>query len=402
VSFYAAIAAGVLISLGVLLGGPIFVPGLLRLAGGLVRWAGPTPRLAADNAERNPRRATATATALMLAIGLVITLQVATASIRETTLDQIEGRYPVDVSIAWYGAEDDAASMPDEVRSRLSQTAGVTRSVSLSAGRAEVGDQGVLTVLGYDPAIASVTGQREPVSDRQVLVDPDSAKQFGSAATLTGAKGRVTLDVVASRLVVRGTVMVSTPTLRQLSKVAPNAELWLAVPDRSRAISVIADVTRTVATLGEIGGGLAEAAAYEQVLGLLLAITTALLAVAVVIALIGVSNTLGLSVLERTRESALLRALGLQARSLRWMLTLEALLVTLVGVVVGIGAGAFFGWLAVASLARAARFPDIVYAVDLPQTVAMVLVAVVAAALASVLPGRRAAKAAPTEALADI
>jgi len=124
--------------------------------------------------------------------------------------------------------------------------------------------------------------------------------------------------------------------------------------------------------------------------------------VAVLIALIGVSNTLGLSVMERTRESALLRALGLQARSLRVMLMIEAVQVALVGVVVGVLAGGFFGWLAVSSLGRSGDLAEVRFAVDVPQTLGMVAIAVLAAALASVLPGRRAAKASPTEALADV
>jgi len=151
-----------------------------------------------------------------------------------------------------------------------------------------------------------------------------------------------------------------------------------------------------------LSGSVVEAALYEQVMDLLLAITTGLLAVAVLIALIGVSNTLSLSVMERTRESALLRALGLQARSLRVMLLIEALQVAVVGIVVGVVAGAGFGWLAVTALGRSGGFDTVRFAVDLPSTAGMVGVAVLAAALASVLPGRRAATAAPTEALADI
>jgi putative ABC transport system permease protein len=84
------------------------------------------------------------------------------------------------------------------------------------------------------------------------------------------------------------------------------------------------------------------------------------------------------------------------------MLTLEAMQVTLIGVGVGIAAGAFFGWLAVSSLGRTLDLDAIRFAIDVPQTAAMVGVAVVAAALASLLPGRRAARAVPTEALADI
>jgi len=84
------------------------------------------------------------------------------------------------------------------------------------------------------------------------------------------------------------------------------------------------------------------------------------------------------------------------------MLLVEALLLAGVGVLVGIGAGVFFGWLGATSLTAAMPGADPRLAIDLPQTLGMVVIAVVAAALASVLPGRRAASASPTEALADI
>lgn len=71
----------------------------------------------------------------------------------------------------------------------------------------------------------------------------------------------------------------------------------------------------------------------------LVLLATALLGVAALIAVIGVGNTLGLSVLERSRESALLRALGLQRRQLRTILAVEAVLLALVAAVVGVGAG---------------------------------------------------------------
>jgi putative ABC transport system permease protein len=174
------------------------------------------------------------------------------------------------------------------------------------------------------------------------------------------------------------------------------------VADRSQAVAVMVAVNGIVESADRVTGSVVEAAFYEQTMDILLAITTGLLAVAVLIALIGVSNTLGLSVVERTRESALLRALGLQARSLRVMLLIEAVQVALVGIVVGVVAGAGFGWLAVTALGRSGGFDSVRFAVDLPTTAGMVGIAVLAAALASVLPGRRAAKAAPTEALADI
>jgi len=225
----------------------------------------------------------------------------------------------------------------------------------------------------------------------------------GERITLTGRDAAVELTVVTSSLVRAGEVMVSRATLDRLGGVTPDAVMWLSVPDRRDAASAAGAVTGLVDTdRSWVAGAVVEAAAMESILGVLLIITTALLAVAVLIALLGVSNTLGLSVLERTRESALMRALGLQARSLRLMLLVEALLLAGVGVAVGVLAGIFFGWLGAAAIAAPLGVPTVTLSVDFAQTAAMVAVAVVAAALASVLPGRRAATASPTEALADI
>lgn len=396
-----AIGAGALISVGVLFGGPLFVPSLLSASGRLFRWTGTVPRLAAGNAERNPRRATATATALMLAVGLMVTLQVATASVRLTVLDQLAQHYPVDLQVSWGDADGGVGAIPDDVAARLDRVPGVEGSVRLAAATGSVGEH-PLTLLGWDARIPDVTGVDDRVGDDRVLVSPYLAEDLPATVTVKGPAGSVELTVVASQLTGYEQAMVSAATLSRLSAPVAGAVMWLSVPDRGRAVDVMVAVNRIVGSGDRLSGSVVEAALYEQVMDLLLAITTGLLAVAVLIALIGVSNTLSLSVMERTRESALLRALGLQARSLRVMLLIEALQVAVVGIVVGVVAGAGFGWLAVTALGRSGGFDTVRFAVDLPSTAGMVGVAVLAAALASVLPGRRAATAAPTEALADI
>ncbi len=400
-ALFVAIGAGALLALGVLLGGPLFVPALLTASGRLFRWTGTVPKLAADNAERNPRRATATATALMLAVGLMVTLQVATASVRLTVLDELSAHYPVDLQVNWPDAKGRPSPIPAEIAGQLARVSGVADAVLLAGGVASVGNESV-TLIGHDPGIPAVTGIGAGVADDQVLVSPYVVEDLPKTITVKGRGGSLELTVVPSRLVAMGQAMVSATNLARIVKPVPHAVMWLSVPDRERAIDVLASVNRIVGSADRVGGTIVQAAVYEQVMNILLAITTGLLAVAVLIALIGVSNTLGLSVLERTRESALLRALGLQARSLRVMLLIEAVQVAVVGIVVGIVAGCFFGWLAVTALARSGSFESVRFAVDLPTTAGMVCTAVLAAALASVLPGRRAAKAAPTEALADI
>ena len=100
----------------------------------------------------------------------------------------------------------------------------------------------------------------------------------------------------------------------------------------------------------DIGGGALIGGIVELILKVLLMVMTALLGVAVLIALIGVANTLSLSVLERRRESALLRAMGMQRRGLRLMLLYESIQVGMAGVIVGIVAGFYFAWLGIRSV----------------------------------------------------
>lgn len=122
----------------------------------------------------------------------------------------------------------------------------------------------------------------------------------------------------------------------------------------------------------------------------------AMLGLAIIIAVFGISNTMALSVLERTRESALLRALGLAKGQLRRMLSVEAVLLCLIGAGIGIALGVVFGWAAGASV-----LPDMVFSVPFGQIAVFIAVAVLAGLLASVLPARRAAATSITGALAS-
>lgn len=133
---------------------------------------------------------------------------------------------------------------------------------------------------------------------------------------------------------------------------------------------------------------------------MLVGIASGLMAVAVLIALIGVGNTVSLSVVERARELALLRALGLQRGQLRLSLVIECVLLALAGSLVGIVAGIGFGWLGTPRLAVVE--PGLMrFTVSAPTTLAVALVAVLANALAALLPARQALKASPVSVLAD-
>ncbi|MBR8742910.1 ABC transporter permease [Nocardiopsis sp. MG754419] len=122
----------------------------------------------------------------------------------------------------------------------------------------------------------------------------------------------------------------------------------------------------------------------------------AMLGLAIIIAVFGISNTMALSVLERTRESALLRALGLAKRQLRRMLSVEAVLLCMIGAGIGITLGVLFGW-----AAAAAVLPGLVFSVPVVQIAVFIAVAILAGLLAAVLPARRAAGTSITGALAS-
>lgn len=124
----------------------------------------------------------------------------------------------------------------------------------------------------------------------------------------------------------------------------------------------------------------------------------ALLGVSVVIALVGVANTLSLSVLERRRESAMLRALGLTRGRLRGMLAVEAVLISFAGAAIGILAGVTFGWAGAAVML--AGIGEVSLMVPWRDLALVLGGAVVAGLLASVLPARSAVRAAPVAALA--
>ncbi len=114
-----------------------------------------------------------------------------------------------------------------------------------------------------------------------------------------------------------------------------------------------------------------------------------LLALAVVIAVIGIVNTLALSVLERVRELGLLRAIGMTRGQLRQMIRWEAVVIAALGAVLGLVVGTFFGW----TLVRALHGQGITeFALPVGTLAGFVVAAAVAGMLAAVFPGRRAAK----------
>ena len=148
----------------------------------------------------------------------------------------------------------------------------------------------------------------------------------------------------------------------------------------------------------EFTGGLQQRSQLDQVLTVMLGITLGLLALAVVISVIGVANTMTLSVNERRRENAMLRALGLSRKQLRRMISIEAILITLAAVVLGMVSGGVIGSLS-AQIIMSSMSASAPLVLDLPYVwyVVILIVGVLAAMLASALPAARSARMSPVQ-----
>jgi putative ABC transport system permease protein len=129
----------------------------------------------------------------------------------------------------------------------------------------------------------------------------------------------------------------------------------------------------------------AQAAQINQLLGLIYV----MLLLAVVIALIGIANTLALSIYERTRELGLLRAVGMSRRQLRSSIRWESVIISLLGTIIGLVIGLFFGWAVIEAL-KDQGFTR--FAPPAGQLILVVIVGGFAGVLAAVFPARRAAK----------
>ncbi|MFI2103325.1 ABC transporter permease [Isoptericola sp. NPDC019693] len=418
-----AVAGGVLSFVGVLVGAVFWLPRVVALAGRLVGMSGPTARLAAANTLRNPRRTAATSTALLIGVTLVGMMSTGAASARVTMDSELDARYPVDVTVSTDLSSDPTsvaagdstvAPVPSALVGTVGDVAGVSHVVEAPATAATVAGDGVdeglaLTVRGVAREdLASVmrsTETVEPLAKGTAVVSQDMAEAWGledgQRLTLTGPDG--TLQVTAAVTALADSALLVVPAdLAALDPDAPVTSLWVGLDDPSDATSVVPSIQDAVADTeapADVMGAAVERAGFQQVIDTALGIVVGLLAAAVVIALIGVANTLSLSVIERRRESATLRAIGLSKGQLRGMLAVEGLLIAVVGAVLGVLLGLVYGWAGAAAALGWAGSPVVV--VPWRDVLLMLAVAAVAGLVASVAPARTAAKTSPVEALAS-
>lgn len=401
-----ALPGGMLSFVGVLMCATLFVPSLVRAVGSLAAPLGVPGKLAAVNAVRNPQRTSATSSALLIGVTLVAMMMTGAATARDSLDGLLSREFPVDVAISGSVADGSPFSEHDADLARA--VPGVTQAALLpAAGTLEL-DGYPTEVYSLDPADMGVLQDTTVDIAAGSILMPQGTKD--KTVTVSGAKGNVELDVLLSE---SGSMLplVSDTTAASLGGAPKNTDpdaylsgpqLWLSVEEGlnpNQVMDLRSDLAEAVGVVDyQISGSAVERAAFEQVINVLLMVVTGLLGVAVVIALVGVANTLSLSVLERTRESSLLRALGLTRGQLRGMLALEAVLIAGVAALFGTVLGAVYGWLGAQSALGA--FSPVAASIPWTQLGLVLAVALLAGLAASVLPARRAARLSPVAGLA--
>jgi len=401
-----ALPGGILSFIGVLMCSTLFIPPLVRAVGALAAPLGVPGKLAALNAVRNPQRTSATSSALLIGVTLVAMMMTGAATSRSAFDGALSSEFPVDVTIQ--GPLLDGSPLGADDAAAAGSVDGVEESLLLPAAGMAESDGGEIAVYALDPAGASVLQDTSLVPEDGTVIMPQGTE--AKTVTVRGAGGEKELTVQTSgsayfpALISAGTAQAlgGLPALEAPEQYAPEPLLWLAVTDglgTNELIDLQSELAEAIGIEGyQISGSAIERAAFEQVINVLLMVVTGLLGVAVVIALVGVANTLSLSVLERTRESSLLRALGLTKGQLRGMLALEAVLIAGVAALFGCLLGAVYGWLGAQSALGA--FADVVPALPWAQLGGVLAVAILAGLGASLLPARRAARLSPVAGLA--
>ncbi|MCV2395847.1 FtsX-like permease family protein [Actinotalea sp. M2MS4P-6] len=404
---------GTLSFVGVMVGAVFWVPGLLARLGRLGGRSA-AARLAAANAVRNPRRVATTSGALFIGVTLVAMMSTGAASVTRTFTSELNSHYPVDVVLESVAMDSDGnPALPSDLVDEVSAVDGVAASavVQQAVGLTVTGPDGDQTSVdvyaGDATALAGVLNdadQAAALGDGTILLGESDAASLGvgvgDRVPVTGPDGVLDLEVTATDSAM---AMVTTSTLAGLDHGAPASDLWLALApgaDPTSAVTDIQDITGAETdVVVQVIGLAVERAFFQRVVDTLLAVVVGLLGVAVVIAMVGVTNTLSLSVLERRRESATLRAIGMTRAQLRSSLAIEGLLVALVGTLVGALLGIVYGWIGAQILLS--EVTSVALAVPWRDLGLVLLVAVAAGLLASVLPARSATRTPPVEALAS-
>jgi putative ABC transport system permease protein len=403
-STFAATALGALLTLvGVVVLGPVVAGPGGRILGWPLRLRGVTGELASENARRNPRRTSATAAALMVGVTVVTLFTVFASSLNASVTKSVEQSFGGDLVVT-AGMGGGQTGFSPKLAADIATRPEVASVVGLGAGAARVGAKATELAVADPQALSqvldlgAVDGSMSSLSSTQLAVSKTLADEKGwkvgtalPVGFVDGVTTPFTVGAIYDTNDVIGDVVMTrdawTPHARQGHDVADLVKLrdGVSLTDGKTAVKAVA--APYVGTKVEDRQEYLDAVASS--ITRTLSLIYVMLALAVLIALMGIANTLALSVLERRRELGLLRAVGETRRQVRSMIRGESMIISVFGTIGGIGLGVFFGW----ALVRAAAAQGLgVFAAGPSQLVVILIVGAVAGVLAAMRPARKASK----------
>jgi putative ABC transport system permease protein len=363
------------------------------------RLFGAPGRLASENAIRDPRRTGATASALMVGLALVSSMGVLAGSFSKSIAEDFTEEFTSDFFVIGATWQPFSTTIGDEMAAvdgvgALARQQDVAVSDSSLTGGTSVG---AVNDAFHEIEELDMVAGRQQLHGHEAIVDEDVADdrglEVGDSMTLdfqAGTPQKVRLvgvfepTLMASPVTTDLSVVEAAGIRRQDHSLtidaAGGADLGAV---RAALEDVVADLP-----LVSVGDEAELVATVRAQINQLLYMLYALLALAIVIAVIGIINTLGLSVIERTREIGLLRAVGLTRPQLRRMVTLESVAISVLGAFLGLALGLVFG-----GLLRYALREDLT-SLELPiaQLAVFLVLAVVVGVLAATVPAVRASR----------
>ncbi|MEU3840945.1 FtsX-like permease family protein [Streptomyces sp. NPDC028635] len=390
----------VLLIIGVFVLTPLLSRPLIAAAAPVLRAFGVSGKLARQNSVRNPRRTAATASALMIGLTLITGMTVMAGSL-QTSIDKMASaaiRADYVVSMA------NGNELSPGVEKTLRTTEGVTDVSPLRNAPSRIDGRTEYLTGVHGAAIGKLTALKTEdgsftVGGDKVVVDRDTAKDHGwragSGFTVhyeDGKAQRLTVaGVYEGNDMLRGIMLDTTALAPHQPADAGDMQVMVKTADGTSA----ATKDRLVKALGDnpairVQDKQDVSDEIAQIFTLMLNMLYGLLGMAVIVAVLGVVNTLAMSVFERAQEIGMLRAIGLDRSGIKRMVRLESLVISLFGGVLGIGLGVFFGWAAGELLGT--KMPTYELVLPWARMALFLAGAALVGVLAALWPARRAAR----------
>jgi putative ABC transport system permease protein len=379
-------------------------PATVVMGGPVRRLKGVVGRLAQQNAARNPKRTGLTGSALMIGLGIVTLVLVADASLRKSldsfVDDRIHGDFVVDAGTGFSGS-----GLPGEVTDEINDLPEVDAATGLRFGPAQVDGANVFLsgldpetgfdlidvgIAAGDPSNLDADGlavYKPTAEDKGWEIGDEVEVTFGQTGTQT-----FTVEVLMATRDITDRYVVGTEAFDANVPTSGDSQILIRTADGVSAEQARDAIEGTIGDFptAEVQNMEEYKDATKEQFNFLLIFFGVMLTLTIVIAMIGITNTMILSIVERTREIGLIRAVGASRAQIRSAIRWEALLISGFGLLAALGVGIFFGWVLVNGLEEEGFTA---FAVPIGSLIAVTLMTAVLTLGAAVIPaawaGRR-------------